>query len=541
MADAVITFVVRAQLPADTRFLGIGLSDLGSMKGADIFLFTRARGSSGKWTLKDAYARGFETPVADKQQDLTLLGVQYSSDNTLTAAWQRYVTPCDRRDIPIPATTPLYVIWAHASTLGYHGSNRGKREMFFHRSVDDHRSVGDATKGDDSSWSGTSANAAAGGSLEAGKDTTGAEPQSENLQVLELVIPNTLKIPNNETSYFSHYFELPSDKKYHIVRYEALQGSNLLHHSILYSCDESSAANVTRLPSKDPFNEGESPSLCQQFYLMLKTGNVEVFERRTWVAPLDAGLPMGTANRRVVSIQLHYNNPQLLAGEIDQGSGVRVYYTSNLRKHDIGMMELTQQVLEIAPGKASVSASTTFCPAECTKRFNQPITLLNGIFHMHSLGKSAIVRKFRDGKELPLLDQLHSFDYDFSRARPLVNQILLPGDALTLQCTYDSTSRTNLTNWGPGALDEMCLYNILYYPAQDDMGYCTSLSLGAFSAAVCDNSIPPEVMQLVNNKGTTSQLLQLLLQFLSQRKLAMLPYASIQAASLPYKPICRQN
>jgi hypothetical protein len=133
-ANAVITFVVRAQVPAGTRYFGIGLHpDLGSMKGGDIFLF-RARYGGGKgpiWSLTDAYAEHFQTPTVDKQQDLTLLGVHYGN-NTLTAAWQRYATTSDEKDHPIPATVPIFVLWAHATKFAYHGpKNRGSRAVDF--------------------------------------------------------------------------------------------------------------------------------------------------------------------------------------------------------------------------------------------------------------------------------------------------------------------------------------------------------------------------------------------------------------------------
>jgi hypothetical protein len=103
------------------------------MKGGDIFLF-RARYGGGKgpiWSLTDAYAEHFQTPTVDKQQDLTLLGVHYGN-NTLTAAWQRYATTSDEKDHPIPATVPIFVLWAHATKFAYHGpKNRGSRAVDF--------------------------------------------------------------------------------------------------------------------------------------------------------------------------------------------------------------------------------------------------------------------------------------------------------------------------------------------------------------------------------------------------------------------------
>jgi hypothetical protein len=510
-ANAVITFVVRAQVPAGTRYFGIGLSDLGSMKGADIFLF-RARYGGGKgpiWSLTDAYADGFQQPIADEQQDLTLLGVHYGN-NTLTAAWQRYVTPCDKKDIPIPATVPIYVLWAHATKFAYHGpTNRGSRAVDFFQV--------------------------------ASKITTGAavttQQQQEDLQVVEWTIP--VAIPNKENYYVYQYFELPSDKKYHIVRTETVKGSNLLHHGLVYSCGDIQATNVTQLPSKGPFPGLETTRLCHQVYIsMTRVPAVGITQQdRVWVTPPDVGLPMGTAETRVIAVELHYYNPQLLAGQTDPGSGLKVYYTSKLRKHDLAMILLNQPWLTIPPGQASVPAKVSVCPTQCTsKRLNQSITLVGGRLHMHGLGKSGIVRRFRGSKELPPLDQLHSFDYNYHDLREFSNpETLLPGDALTLQCMFDSTGRTNVTTWGPGTLDEMCNYFLLYYPAQDGMGYCGSL--GTTSYAICDNGPPPELTLMAYQKASEEAMYKKGVELIAQGKLT--PISAPDPATGPFEQACK--
>lgn len=112
-----------------------------------------------------------------------------------------------------------------------------------------------------------------------------------------------------------------------------------------------------------------------------------------WTAPADAGLPMGTPDRSVVGIELHYNNPDLLTGLKDQGSGFRIFYTGDLRPHDVGLITLGQDELNIPPGVANVPANVSVCPSACTKRFKGPLKLLDGFFHMHGLGKSIITRR----------------------------------------------------------------------------------------------------------------------------------------------------
>jgi hypothetical protein len=461
----VITYALTAKLPGDTAYLGIGLSELGSMKGADIALFKKT--STGTWTLVDSYAPGFVRPVADRSQDIQLLGVQ-ETDGVLSASWQRHLRPCDQQDLAIPSTT-IYVIWAHGSEWGYHGStNRGSKLVSF--------------LGRDSRPAATSPPVI----IEANS--------SKGLMILDITYP--VDIPTQETTYFVKYFRLPSDKKYHIVHYEPITNSKLLHHGVAYSCGAGNAAEALKLTNKGPFDRFKIDMLCEQFYMLLASSS----SNSQWTAPVDAGLPMGTPDRSVVAIELHYNNPEGLTGQKDKGSGFRLYYTGDLRPHDVGLITLTQLVLNIPPGVAALPANVSVCPSQCTKRFKGPLTLLDGFFHMHGLGKSIITRRYRNGRELLPLGELHSWDYGYQGNTPIgpEGRTLLPGDILTLQCTFDSRGRNNWTHSGPGTTDEMCFHWISYYPAQADMGMCYSFGDGP--VAVCGAEEPKDLLKVLSKQ-----------------------------------------
>jgi len=134
----VITFAVQSRLPA-AEWIGIGLSELGSMKGADMFIIKKSSShgtssgpSEAPWQVIDSFATDFESPVPDDHQDLKLLSSSSSqSVNSYTTAvlFQRKLAPCDEKDLPILQGTPVYVIWAFGdSDLEYHGrSKRGQQ------------------------------------------------------------------------------------------------------------------------------------------------------------------------------------------------------------------------------------------------------------------------------------------------------------------------------------------------------------------------------------------------------------------------------
>ncbi|KAF6259531.1 PHM/PNGase F domain-containing protein [Scenedesmus sp. NREL 46B-D3] len=503
----VATFAVQAQLPPKTAYLGLGLSELGSMKGA----------AAPGWQLVDAYAPGFVQPVPDSQQDTKLLGLSKASNGTLLAAWQRHVAPCDMQDLPLPST-PIYVLWAYGSSWGYHGTaNRGSRLVSFRDQRLQQQQEQQKAAMQVTAAGGPAAAAAAAGSgagLPAG------------VQVLELTYP--VDIPDTTTTYFVHYFKLPSNKKYHILRYEPITQSPLLHHGVAYSCDAKAAAAVKALKSMGPFNRFKHDMECEQFF-MLVAPNATAYN-----APEAAGLPMGTPDSQVLSLELHYNNPEGLQGQKDRGSGLRVYYTDKLRQHDIGLITLQQPVLNIPPGMPALKSNVSVCPGACTAKFKKPLTLLDGFFHMHSLGTSIITRRFRNGTELSPLAQLRMFDYAFQANTPINPEArtLLPGDMLTLQCTFDSTSRRNLTRSGPATADEMCFHWLSYYPAQEGMGLC--FSFGDRPFAVCGASMPKELSGALRNRSADSA--TQMAKFV--RNGVLLPAANPGESSKPYQRVC---
>jgi hypothetical protein len=77
-------------------WMALGMSETGSMKGADMFVVQQ---QGGKWALTDMWATGFVRPVADKQQNLALLG-ESSGPSHAAAAVCPTATPAPCRPAP---------------------------------------------------------------------------------------------------------------------------------------------------------------------------------------------------------------------------------------------------------------------------------------------------------------------------------------------------------------------------------------------------------------------------------------------------------
>ncbi len=139
----------------------------------------------------------------------------------------------------------------------------------------------------------------------------------------------------------------------------------------------------------------------------------------------------------------------------------------------------------LPPGHESVEVSGR-CSAESTRalQYGPGVTELQVLFvsfHMHQVGRSAITRQFRDGKEIGILvgsarvsrlptarmahcsvvpatvvqgkEEIYSFDHQ--KQLPWRGSIR-PGDELVTTCTYDTRSRNETTTGGLKTAQEMC-------------------------------------------------------------------------------------
>jgi hypothetical protein len=89
-----------------------------------------------------------------------------------------------------------------------------------------------------------------------------------------------------------------------------------------------------------------------------------------WRARLLPGKPHGAAlpaYHRLAPSQIHYHNPDLLAGTRDS-SGLRLFYTPRLRRHDMGNLWVGGQAGPPRPGRWSQAAQRHNGARACLKR-----------------------------------------------------------------------------------------------------------------------------------------------------------------------------
>eukprot|EP00882_Tetradesmus_deserticola_P004011 GHRQ01004238.1.p1 GENE.GHRQ01004238.1~~GHRQ01004238.1.p1 ORF type:complete len:666 (+),score=115.43 GHRQ01004238.1:226-2223(+) len=548
--DAVyIHFRIMETTKSQQGWFALGMSTMGSMKGADIAMVHKhENGDPARFQVTDCHAEVFATPIKDASQDWTLLSAAVKG-SMMSATLTRRLKPCDiDDDMEIRRGLGNFWIFANGPASGpgfaglqggFHGSDRGY--MFKQildllpaggaraASVDgnaDQVIIAEAGKPaalpqsqmqpprraadlpadkiaklSELRWGRSSGRCRSGECYVINSDSSrGASVAGAGLAPLPKIVSLgdgkyytdvlcSSDIPDAETTYMTCYVRMPTDKRYHITKYTTLYGhKTLVHHSLVYAClRENAQPQVEQLIAES----GRGP-YNQNTYKQLCEAFYMIGTSPTlpdYEFPTITGLPFGKDSYEYFSIEVHYNNPYGIQGERDSGTGLRLYFTERLRPNEIGILTLGQFLLNIPPGTSEVRANTSYCPTQCSARFKQNITLVAQALHMHGLGKAIYTTRTRRNIARAPLATLSHFDYNFQTWIDLPDDqsVLEPGEELSMTCVFDSSDRTSETHWGFSTQEEMCFWWLYYYPAQDGMGLC--LTLGDTELAMCSAEV----------------------------------------------------
>ncbi|XP_028653745.2 DBH-like monooxygenase protein 1 homolog [Erpetoichthys calabaricus] len=436
------TIVFEAEVET-TGYIGFGLSPSGSMAHSDMMI---GGVENGKPYVQDFYTGTNREVHLDHRQDYHL---EYAIENNTHTilCFSRDLNTCDMDDKIITEST-VRVIWAYHSddfknAHNYHGLNRGRKSLRL-------------------------------------LNPQHHQDALESLPFFEIKNPN-ITIPFKDTTYYCQIFMLPELKrKHHIIRIEPLiqKGhENLIHHILLYQCDSNLNESEVGMGHEcyHP-NMPDSFLTCESVFFAWAIGG------QSFSYPDHVGLSIGTSNDPLyVMMEVHYDNPTFQEGLTDS-SGLRLFYTSELRQFDAGVLEtgVWVSLYHIIPPGVSEYLSEGHCTKECLQEVldhEMPlgINVFAVLLHSHLAGRSLRTRHFRNGKELQLLAYDDEFDFNFQEFQYLKEERrVLSGDHLITECKYNTIDRKNVTWGGLSTRDEMCLSYLLYYP-RIDLSRCESL------------------------------------------------------------------
>lgn len=430
---------------------------------------------------EDRHSNDYTTPEIDASQDVELLFVQQSEEDGTSWGVVMKLNSCDDNDYAV-GNHSRWMHWALGTTHDfiYHGDQRGQ----FHSNL-----------------------------LVPPKES----PSTDGLQRVDITMPDVPVVLGDggedpANPYICTFFDLTKllpesltdDEKVHAVRMSPLlnqDSEEFVHHVLLYVCDiedKSPFEHLGVIPECQSMPEG-----CEAVKYAWAVGGQDV------VLPVDVGIPF--APNSFLALQVHYYNPNLVSGIVDS-SGLSIHFTPELRPIDAGFMEFNggtdpSQRDPLEPGRTSIAINPLVIPSDCTSAWTEPISIVGAFHHMHLVGSEMKLGVERGGEYLGNIRTEHQYDFNHQSFEEAEVRVLNPGDKLSMQCTYDTSTRTNETVFGDLSQQEMCYGLLLYYPNQpgnDAFGYfkldeeevagCTSpgtglLSQGSLCAQVYLSSI----------------------------------------------------
>ncbi|KAJ3185377.1 hypothetical protein HK101_009814 [Irineochytrium annulatum] len=365
------TFGIDAEVPSNQNdtWIAVGISEAGGMKGGDGWFLLR-NPTNGSYQMIDSFTPDYIAPKPDAHQDVILLTPPPPSDVRSVYTFKRSLITCDEFDQDINIGIIHNLIWAH-------GKTDGKGMWTKHLPTD--RGTAKALL-----WT----------------DPSVVVPQKPaDLTTLDVRMNNVAV--GEGTNYLCTHVKMPADRKYHVVEYEGLANSSLIHHIILYGC------NAAPAKLGDLYECSSMEEACTRFTFGWAVGAPPV------VFPAEAGSAIGVgANAyQYLALQVHYNNPGKVQGVFDN-SGIRLRYTSQLRPNDIGVLTLGNEEIKIPGNSTSATVlKPNICPGDCTRKFPGNLTVVGSGPHMHMLGLNMTTQHIRNGVELAPITNRHFYDF----------------------------------------------------------------------------------------------------------------------------------
>mmetsp|Transcript_4381 Transcript_4381/g.10303 ORF Transcript_4381/g.10303 Transcript_4381/m.10303 type:complete len:599 (-) Transcript_4381:246-2042(-) len=424
-----INFAIAARA---TGWLAFGISEAGGMLGSDVVYYETANPDQ----VVDSYImENRAAPLKDDCQSWNLIS-KTISDGWIILEVNRKLDTEDHQDHKIVndaggffAPTRLIAAWGDTLSMSYHGTNaaRNSVRLFADGSV----SVKEALV--------TKLTNAAAGFFDVtennyqipARDTTYADICKTADEILlgigvtetPLTLVGAMPVISEETKAYIHHFTVYSQPSCSV---------DTLDRSMIYAWT--------------PGDEG-------------------------WALPDHVGFPLFEANnRRAIFIEIHYNNPDLVAGQMDS-SGLRFYYINGERSERAAVLELGDPTLSLY-GQQINNGLTQYefsCPGACSRGVLQQesVTVLAEYLHMHQTGVRMTNEVIRDN-EIVHKSKVDVFEFDQQGAF-LVQQETFevkPGDEFRTSCYYRDGAE-----FGLSSKEEMCIAYVMYYPAKSALGF----------------------------------------------------------------------
>lgn len=266
-------------------------------------------------------------------------------------------------------------------------------------------------------------------------------------------------VPNLETTYWCAIVKLDESlrkRKHHVIKMEPLitpGNEHLVHHMEVFHCVYDTDASEEYNGDCNSKRKPKMAHMCSKVLAAWAMGAGPV------IYPKEAGLPFGGPGfRPLVMVEIHYNNPELASGIVDN-SGFKFTFTPKLRKNDAAIMELGliySDTNSIPPGQAAFPI-TGYCTSECTHKLpKKGIHIFGTQLHAHLTGRKLWTSHYRNGIKIGEVNRDNHFSSHWQHIVSLQKHIhVLPGDVLTTTCVYDTKNNKNFVFVSLGISNEI--------------------------------------------------------------------------------------
>ena len=435
-----------------TGWAAFGLAESGSMRGADIVMYTAETDA-----LTDAYVLDeLVQPSLDTCQSWTLINsvvdegfIIFEAKRLLNTSDAQDRAIIDDTEFIIPSTRVI-AAWGNDTTPSYHFRNVARGAVRF---------FGTPEMADDESFFFQTVSTEAEGNVTLSADN--------------YIIPSDVVTTYARFCFSSNDLmnsSVPMDQDLHVIGFEPfVQPGNTkyVHHYIVYA-------------SEMPFNYTNAS--CAEEYPALEIAYVWAPGDFPLALPTNVGGPLGARGYQSYALEIHYNNADMTPN-VSDNSGVRVYYTSQKRQYDLGVFQtgdpfVALQETFVNENGGDFAQHTFVCEADClTNHLPEPVTVIRESLHMHKTGATASNEHIRNGQVLRS-SRVNFWDFEQQGDLAVVQAPfqLNPGDSFRTVCNYNSP---NDVIWGLASEEEMCIAFLYYYPRTvSDMGIAISCGLG---------------------------------------------------------------
>lgn len=458
-----ITLQAEANAPG-ISWIGIGISEVGHMLGADVITLIHTTGTDGlpNVTLSDSHVLWYPfnpynrvqvgmRPTLDTYQSARLLCSSRSSTR-LMGIFSRRLDTNDQQDRPIiEGPQPVIYAWGFSpSSVEYHGVHRGTATVTFINSP------------------------------------TSVDPPDAGNSVSVVFSSGFLTSNITRKQYICQSFNLGEDNRHVIVADAILKGAaaNLAQHILIHQCGVASFGNYQLLhsagpgPCLNPLSPnavGESPlgsKECRTVLYGWHRGGSKL------VTPDVTGLPIGKRWNLFFILEVLVDNPNGLA--LDIGAlGINLTIATAMRRYHAGTMitgDYEQSLSNSSIQSRFISNTTTSahyettCSSACTANFSRSLSVFASLLHMGLAGRETFLTK--TSKALVSMVDYRQFWTAGLQVVAQTNFTIDPGDQLNLHCIYDGSQYTSRIGFGAGTYDETCLGVLYFYPAGSGVEYC---------------------------------------------------------------------